>query len=104
MIYSVSLSDDFADKLTAFILDKYQSNPFEMANTEIILPTRRDCLTVKEAFLRASNSKSLLLPKLTPLYEMDNLDENLPPKMSKLNRTFLLAYAFLSFLLKNYCM
>ena len=91
MIYTVGLSDDFADKLSYFVLDKYQSNPFDMANTEIILPTRRACLTVKEAFLRASKSKSLLLPKLTPLYEMDNLDENLPPKMSRLNRTFLLA-------------
>lgn len=91
MIYSVALGDDFADKLTAFILDKHKNNPFDMANTEIILPTRRACLTVKESFLRASKSHSLLLPKLTPLYEMDNLDEDLPPKMSKLNRTFLLA-------------
>ena len=91
MIYSVALSDDFADKLTTFILDKYGNNPFDMANTEIILPTRRACLTVKDSFLRASKSYSLLLPKLTPLYEMDNLDENLPPKMSKLNRIFLLA-------------
>ena len=91
MIYSVALGDDFADKLTAFILDKHKNNPFDMANTEIILPTRRACLTVKESFLRASKSHSLLLPKLTPLYEMDDLDEDLPPKMSKLNRTFLLA-------------
>lgn len=91
MIYSVGLSDDFADELTTFVLEQYQTNPFNMANTEIILPTKRACLTVKEAFLRASKSKSLLLPKLTPLYEMDNLDEDLPPKMSKLNRIFLLA-------------
>lgn len=91
MIYTVGFSDNFADTLSRFVLDKYQNNPFDMANTEIILPTRRACLTVKEAFLQASKSKSLLLPKLTPLYEMDNLDENLPQKMSRLNRTFLLA-------------
>lgn len=91
MIYSVPLSQDFADSLTKFILDQYQSDPFKMANVEIILPTRRACLGLKEAFLRASHEKSLLLPKMTALYDMDNLDENLPPKMPILNRTLLLA-------------
>jgi len=62
-----------------------------MAGIEIILPTKRACLTVKEAFLRASHSQSLLLPKLIPLYEMDNLDADLPPKMDRLNRTLLLS-------------
>ncbi|MBO7257404.1 MAG: hypothetical protein J6V11_00515, partial [Alphaproteobacteria bacterium] len=91
MIYSIGLSEDFSDKLASFMLDKYRNNPFEMACTEIILPTKRACLTVKEAFLRASQESSLLLPKLTALYEMENLDINLPQKMSKLNRTLLLS-------------
>lgn len=96
MIYSVGASDDFADRLVEFILDKYGKNPLEMAKSEIILPTRRSCIVLKEAFLRASQEKSLLLPRMTALYDMDNLDENLPPKMSVLNRTLLLAKLCLS--------
>ncbi|MBR5129905.1 MAG: PD-(D/E)XK nuclease family protein [Alphaproteobacteria bacterium] len=90
MIYNIGLNEDFAERLSSFVLEKYKSNPFGMACVEIILPTKRACLTVKEAFLHASQDKSLLLPKLTALYEMDNLDEDLPPKMPKLNRTLLL--------------
>ncbi len=91
MIYTTGLSEDFADKLTAFILEKHRDNPFDMAQTHVILPTKRACLMVREAFLRASQNHSLLLPQMSALYELDNLDENLPAVMPSLNRTLLLA-------------
>lgn len=91
MIYTVGLSEDFVDKLATFILEKHRDNPFDMAQTHIILPTKRSCLMVREAFLRASQNHSLLLPQMSALYELDNLDEHLPSPMPSLNRTLLLA-------------
>lgn len=91
MIYNVNLSDDFADKLTEFILQQNDDNSFLMAKTQVILPTKRACKTVRDAFLRVSKNKSMLLPQLTPLYELDNLHVALPPKMPALERTMLLA-------------
>lgn len=91
MIYNVNLSDNFADKLTEFVLSKEFASPFEMARVQIILPTRRACRTVKEAFLRASQERTLLLPKLTPLYELDDLHTELPPTMPNIRRIMLLA-------------
>lgn len=90
MIYSVGLSDDFADKLAEFVLSQATDNPFELAKTQIILPTKRACRTVKEAFLRTSEGRSLLLPKLTALYELEALAEEIPPVMPPLQRTLLL--------------
>lgn len=91
MIYNVNLSENFADKLAEYVLSKKIDDPFEMARLQIILPTRRACRTVKEAFLRASQERTLLLPKLTPLYELDDLQIDLPPKMPNIQRIMLLA-------------
>lgn len=91
MICNVNLSDSFADKLTEYVLSKKGASPFELASMQIILPTRRACRTVKEAFLRASHTQTLLLPKLTALYELDDLQMDLPPVMPGLQRTLLLA-------------
>lgn len=90
MIYSVGLSDDFADKLTEFVLSAAKDDYFKLAQIQIILPTKRACRTVKEAFLRASDGHSLLLPKLTALYELETLAEDIPPAMPALERTLLL--------------
>lgn len=91
MIYNVNLSDHFADKLAEYVLSKKFASPFDMARVQIILPTRRACRTVKEAFLRASRHRTLLLPKLTALYELDELKIDLPPTMANIHRIMLLA-------------
>lgn len=90
MIYAVNLSDDLAERVAALALKEAQA-PAELAQTQIILPTRRACLVVKEAFLRLSQEKPLLLPRLMPLYEPEILDEQIPQAMEPLERTLLLA-------------
>lgn len=91
MIQTISLSDDLAERIADYVLQKAGENPFETAKAQIILPTRRACRTVKEAFLRRSLKKSLLLPQLTPLYELDDLATDIPPAMPALERTLLLS-------------
>ncbi len=91
MILTTSLSDNLAEKLVTLLIDKARTNPLETAGLEVILPTRRACRTVREAFLRHSLDQSLLLPKLIPLYELDDLSVDIPPALPALERTLLLA-------------
>lgn len=91
MIKTVGLSEDLAERLVDIILEKAGNNPLEMAKIQVVLPTRRACKTVKDAFLQKSKEKSLLLPQLMPIYELDNLAEDIPTAMPALERTLLLA-------------
>lgn len=89
MIYTINLSDNFTDKIVEHIL--FQSdNPLTIAQTHIILPTKRACKTLKEAFVRRCQNKPLLLPKMTALYEIENISEYIPETISNIERLFLL--------------
>ena len=90
MIKTYSLSDNLADKIVDIVLKKKDDDPLSCAQIQIILPTRRACLTVKNAFLKRSLQKPILVPKLLPLYDLDNLAEDIPPALPKLSRTLLL--------------
>ena len=68
-----------------------------LARVTVLLPTRRACRSLREAFLRASDGRALLLPSLRPLGDLDS-DEalltaagaELPPAMSPLRRQLML--------------
>ena len=91
MIYGVSFSEDLADSLVRDLLEKYKNNPLQLARVHIVLPTKRACLCVKNTFMHLMKDKGLLLPQLLSLYELDFFDETIPPALSKLERTLLLA-------------
>ena len=90
MIYGVDFSTSLADVLSQRLLKKYQENPFGLSKVRIILPTKRACKSLKEAFLKYSQGKSILLPQMIPLYEMDKLATDIPEAISKYERLFLL--------------
>ena len=90
MIYTVNLSDDFSKKLVDFILNQ-SSDPFELAQMTIILPNKRACQNLRLAFIQKQNANATLLPKLIPLYELDGLEQNMPPVIQPDHRLFLLA-------------
>ncbi len=90
MIYTLNLSAHFTDCITDFILAQKQ-NPIQLAQTRIILPTKRACRCMKEAFIRRCGNQPLLLPQLTALYEIENLNEYIPDGISSTERLFLLA-------------
>lgn len=90
MIYTLNLSDNFADKLVEIVLNR-QSNPLQTAQTQIILPTKRACRTVREAFIRLCGEKPILMPQIRALFETDDLMLDIPPALSRLERLFLLA-------------
>lgn len=100
-VYTISPGLSFVDVLAQGILEKTGDDPLFLARMQILLPTRRACRTLREAFLRLSDGKPLLLPRMSPLGDVDeeelsffetNIDDDLslPPPIAPLKRLFLL--------------
>jgi len=52
-------------------MDKFGSRPELLSQVTLLLPTRRACRTVREAFLRYSAGAPLLLPRMHPIGDLD---------------------------------
>jgi ATP-dependent helicase/nuclease subunit B len=106
-IYNISAGHSFADALAQGILERTASDPLLLSDYTILLPSRRACRTLREAFLRLSGGRATLLPALHPIGEVD-ADEvamflaagsdiaesiDIPPAVSRLERQLLLAQA-----------
>ena len=98
----------FVDALARGLLARAE-DPLDLARGTVLLPTRRACRALQEAFLRASDGRALLLPRLLPLGDVDaeelllageeapsgladggGLAVDLPPAMAPLRRQLLL--------------
>ena len=84
-VYTIAPVYSFADTLAAELLKQYSENPSGLAGTVLFLPTRRACKTVQEAFLRQSNGKPLLLPRLIPFSSIE--EEETQGRLSLLHAT-----------------
>jgi ATP-dependent helicase/nuclease subunit B len=93
----------FLDTLAARLRAMAAADPLALSDMTVLLPTRRACRSLGEAFLRAGNGQPLLLPRLRPVGDLD-LDElaflsdereaeglDLPPPIPELDRCLLLA-------------
>ncbi len=103
-IYTIPAGWPFVDALAAGILAEVGPTPEALADVTILLPTRRAVRSLREAFLRLSDGSPLLLPRMTPLGDLDE-DElaiagaeelaggglDVPPAISGLRRQLLLA-------------
>ena len=54
-VYSIAAGAAFVDALAAGILDRFGGDPAGLADIRILLPTRRACRALGEAFLRATD-------------------------------------------------
>jgi len=103
-IYTIPAGWPFVDALAAGILAETGPDPEALAAVTILLPTRRAARSLREAFLRLSDGKPILLPRMTPLGDIDEdeltiagADEltggglDVPPAISGLRRQLLLA-------------
>ena len=88
MIYGTDFSANLAEVLAKHLCQKFEKNPLGLAKTRIILPTRRACSALKEAFFE--QKKNTLLPQMIPLYELEDFDVDLPPAIPLWERLFLL--------------
>jgi ATP-dependent helicase/nuclease subunit B len=76
-IFTVTPTLSFADSFASALIEKHQDQPENLSKTLILLPTRRACRSVQEAFLRQSGGKPIMLPRLSPIGDVDGDELNL---------------------------
>ncbi|MGF1608068.1 MAG: double-strand break repair protein AddB, partial [Kiloniellales bacterium] len=109
-VYSIPAAWSFVDVLARGLLARWSAEPLDLASAMILLPTRRACRALVEAFLRASGGRALVLPRLVPLGDLDAEEllfadadalpgfadaARLPPAMPPLRRQLLLSQLIL---------
>ncbi len=77
-VYNIPSGYPFLDSLASGLLQKASADPFQLCQMEVFLPTRRACSELQQAFLRQSKGNCLLLPKLSPLGDLDEGEAWLP--------------------------
>jgi len=70
-VYTIAPSKPFVDELAKGILARVGDAPEKLAEVRVLLPTRRACRSLREAFLRLSDGAPMLLPVMTPLGDVD---------------------------------
>lgn len=61
----------FVDALAAGLRAQAGDDPLALAGITVLLPTRRACRALREAFLRQSGDRPVLLPRMSPLGDLD---------------------------------
>lgn len=97
-IFTIPPGMAFVDALAAHLLAEADGDPLRLAEMEVLLPNRRACRSGREAFLRLSGGKPLLLPRLRPMDGGDGDEAELfadgpldiPPAISPIERHLLL--------------
>lgn len=79
-LYTIPSHYAFADALCLGIKERFGDDLMELADMLILLPNRRSCRALKDAFLRHSKGKATLLPRMMPLGEMEDEEWKLSGK------------------------
>ncbi|MFZ1431508.1 MAG: hypothetical protein WAS21_32710, partial [Geminicoccaceae bacterium] len=94
-VHTIPANQPFLDTLIEGLLEWDRER---LADTLLLLPSRRTCLAAREVFLRVSGGVPLLLPRLVPIGEPDEpellidpaLELTLAPAISQVRRQLLL--------------
>lgn len=86
----------FAATLAAGLLARFGAR--DLARVRLLLPSRRACLRLQDAFLDANDGRALLLPRLLPVGDVAEdqglldaaVEWRVPPAMGELERRFVL--------------
>ena len=70
-VFTIPAGLPFVDVLAAGILDSMGGDPAALARVTVLVPTRRARRSLAEAFLRQSDGRPLLLPRMTALGDLD---------------------------------
>ena len=112
-VFTIHPGRPFVDVLAESLLADTGGNPERLADYQVLLPTRRAVRALTEAFLRRAGGRTVLLPRLTPLGDLDGDDLalggeddgllgssggglDLPPALSGMRRQALLARLILA--------
>lgn len=70
-VFSIPAGAGFADALAAGLMARAGGDPLALSRMLILVPTRRGGRSLREAFLRLSDGRPLLLPRMMPLGDLD---------------------------------
>lgn len=70
-VYTIPCGAAFVDALAEGIVERVGDDPLDLAAVTVLLPTRRSCRSLREAFLRRSSGRAMLLPRMSPLGDID---------------------------------
>lgn len=98
-LHSIAAHLPFADTLAGWMLKRWGGDPITLSRAWVLLPTRRAAAGMREAFLRASGGKPLLLPRMLAMGDADGEafaplpvgDPQLPTEAFETQRLFALA-------------
>lgn len=98
-VFAIAADLPFLDTLAAGLLARAGGDPLVLARGMVLLPTRRAVRALREAFLRVSGGRAMLLPKLVPVGDLDAdelslagpEDLDIPPAVPELKRRLMLA-------------
>ena len=78
-VFTIGIDRRFADELAEGLLAEYGRDPLALADVLILVPTRRSVRALRDAFLRASDGKPTILPRMAPLGDVDDSEWDLSP-------------------------
>ncbi|MEM7650714.1 MAG: double-strand break repair protein AddB [Pseudomonadota bacterium] len=70
-LFNIPAGQPFARILAQSLLDEYQTREDQLAQVLILLPTRRACRVLQDAFLELRGQKPLILPRMQPVGDLD---------------------------------
>ena len=100
-IFNIPASNSFVDVLAQNLLDEYENDLLGLANVLILLPNRRACRTLAEAFVKLKGMRPTLLPEMKAIGDVSedelllkgqNIEEdvlNILPIIEPMERTML---------------
>lgn len=107
-IFNIAQSCSLVDVLAKKFSRIYADNPLELANVLFLLPNRRACVSLRDAFVRDNGLKPSILPQIVPIADTDE-DEiflngsansevlrQLPPAIDNYERLFLFTRLIIS--------
>ena len=103
-VFTIPSGVPFLDALAEGIFARAGAEPLALSRGTVLLPTRRACRALRDAFLRRTAGRPTLLPRLQPIGDVDDdelalaADEgglDLPPAISPLRRLLMLAHTIL---------
>jgi ATP-dependent helicase/nuclease subunit B len=105
-LYTIAPDRAFVDALALGLLARAGDDPLALSDMLVLLPTRRACRSLREAFLRQADGKAMLLPRMQPVGDVDEEElvltapgsaagalaelTDLPPAISETERLLLL--------------
>ena len=71
-LFNIPLSCSFWDTLAKLYIDKYQGDYLQLAKVLFLLPNRRACIDLANAFVRIHGRAPAILPQMLPIADMDD--------------------------------